>query len=176
MKRSTKPTHDQLARVDAMLADRSGRPRYPTPSTLRARTMDRLRAEASRPVPTDEARDLTHFIWRLCVGAAGVGVVAAAWLFALQAFSLRTPPTPAENPDGGAQVRQASLVALTTLDDRLFDESRAVAAKLAGAVNASYTREVDAMRIDARRAAEAASSYKRWMIPTRSPTEAPELQ
>lgn len=153
-----------LAVVDAMLADPNGRPRIETPPTLHARTMDAIRRDATAPAPSRSRADrLTSRLWGLAYGALGVGVAAAAWLFLFQILSANLPAPEAVEP----VVRRASLDAVANLDERLFNESKAAATRIATAVNASYSREMEAMRSDARQAAEKAANYARSIAPTR---------
>lgn len=161
MKRATKPNARQLATLDAMLADPVGRPRAQPPESLHARTIDALHREAARSTARTGARPAV--LWRIGAGVAGVAAVAAAWMFAIQVFEARTA-APAPDAPG---VRPASLAAVATLDERLLNESKAAAARIVSAVNATYRHEFDALREDARRAAERAGTYTRWIAPGR---------
>lgn len=153
-----------LAVVDAMLADPSGRPQVEMPSTLHARTMDAIRRDASAPARSRSRADhLTSRLWGLAYGTLGVGVTAAAWLFVFQILSVNTPTPKATEPS----VRRASFETVANLDDRLLDESRSAALRIATAVNATYSREIEAMRSDARQAATRAANYARSIAPTR---------
>jgi len=153
-----------LAVVDAMLADPSGRPHVEMPSTLHARTMDAVRRDASAPLhaPPGPSR-LTSRLWGLAYGMLGVGVTAAGWLFVFQILSVSAPAPKTTEP----LVRRASFDSVANLDERLFSESRSAAARIATAVNATYTREIEAMRSDARQAATKAANYARSIAPTR---------
>lgn len=164
MKARSNTGRTKLAVVDAMLADPDGRPQVEMPSTLHARTMDAIRRDASAPVRSRSRADhLTSRLWGLAYGTLGVGVTAAAWLFVFQILTVNAPALKATEP----AVRRVSFESVANLDERLFDESRSAAARIATAVNATYTREIEAMRSDARQAAEKAANYARSIAPTR---------
>lgn len=153
-----------LAVVDAMLADPDGRPQIEVPATLHARTMEAVRRDASTPVRSrfPELR-VTSRLWGLAYGTLGVAVTAAAWLFVIQVLSVSAPAPKVTEP----VVRRASFETVANLDQRLFSESRSAAARIATAVNATYAREIEAMRSDARLAAEKAANYARSIAPVR---------
>lgn len=164
MKPRSNTGQTKLAVVDAMLADPNGRPQVEMPSTLHARTMDAVRRDASAPVHAQpRPYHLSSRLWGLAYGTLGVGVTAAAWLFVFQILSVGAPAPEATEP----VVRRASFETVANLDERLFNESRSAAARIATAVNATYTREIEAMRSDARLAAEKAANYARSIAPVR---------
>jgi hypothetical protein len=156
--------------VDRLLADRAYQPSYEPPPTLRARTVERVRDDMRRHssgATAPAAQGGPHWLWRLAGGALGVGVVAGAWLFALQVWGVRQP---AGSTDG--VVAQATpLAVVASIDDRLFEQTRGAATRLATAVNMSYRREIDAMEIDARNAAVRAAEYATWLRKPAAPVK-----
>lgn len=164
MKPQSDGRRTHLAVVDAMLADTGGQPRIEPSATLHARTMDAIRRDASAPVRSRSRADhLTSRLWGLAYGTLGVGVTAAAWLFVFQILSVSAPAPKATD----TAVRRASFETVANLDERLFNESRSAAQRIATAVNATYAREIEAMRSDARLAAEKAANYARSIAPVR---------
>ncbi len=153
------------ALVDRMLADPAGRPRHEAPSHLHARIVERVRDDMRQgSLPTPSRAPLSAHLWSILGGALGVAVVAGAWLFALQVWNVQSPPPPA--PADVVATERAPLAVVASIDDRLFEESRAAAGRLATAVSATYRRELDAVTTEAKQAAAKAATYTRWMRTT----------